>query len=890
MHEVGSSNRLKITVRGAVQGVGFRPFIYRLATGAGLAGWVNNSPQGVFIEVEGPRPALEAFLLRLEAERPPRSSIQSLEASWLDPVGYAGFSIRQSEAAGPRTALVLPDIATCPDCLAEIFDPHNRRHSYPFTNCTNCGPRFSIIESLPYDRANTSMKRFVMCPQCQAEYHDPLDRRFHAQPNACPACGPQLELWDRQGKLLAGLAAGTQPPPDERRSPEGSREALLAAADAIRQGQIVAVKGLGGFHLMVAAHNDQAVRRLRELKRREEKPFALMFPSVPAIKAVCEVSPLEERLLRSPEAPIVLLRRSHAPRSTLHAPTLSPSLAPGNPNLGVMLPYTPLHHLLLSALGFPVVATSGNLSDEPICTDEHEALERLGGIADLFLVHNRPIVRHVDDSIARVMMSRELVLRRARGYAPLPIHLPSAIRPLPSALPSAISDLPSAIPSAIGNRPFAIGNSVLAVGAHLKNTIALSVGPQVFISQHIGDLETDQSFEAFRRVIADFQSLYESRPTLIAADAHPDYLSIKFARELAASSSRGKEAPIPARDQHDYMEQGDVGSPLSSSGGEGRGEEADSPSSSSRRQEAQTSLPQPSTFTPQLITVQHHIAHVLSCMAENELEPPVLGVSWDGTGYGTDGTVWGGEFFLITETACERVAHLRQFPLPGGDAAVKEPRRTALGLLYEMFGEAAFAMTGLAPVQAFSSAEFGPLKTMLARRLNSPRTSSIGRLFDAAASLAGLRQQVRFEGQAAMELEFALDGAETTADAYELPIRSDHVSRFTFHAPLLLDWAPMIEALLSDLKTRLPVPLLSARFHNALAEAIVAVAKRVGQPRVVLSGGCFQNRYLTERTVERLQHEGFRPYWHQRIPPNDGGIALGQVLAALRQTRSVHPG
>ena len=901
MHEVGASNRLKITVRGAVQGVGFRPFIYRLATGAGLAGWVNNSPQGVFIEVEGHRPALEAFLLRLEAERPPRSSIQSLEASWLDPVGYTSFTIRASEAGGARTALVLPDIATCPDCLAEILDPHNRRHGYPFTNCTNCGPRFSIIESLPYDRANTSMKRFIMCPQCQAEYEDPLDRRFHAQPNACPACGPQLELWDRNGKVLSAPAKGARPsgcsnvgsprrqqqvpgsadnpmlvqpegcapfPPDERRSPAGSREALLAAADAIRQGQIVAVKGLGGFHLMVAAHNDQAVRRLRELKRREEKPFALVFPSLAAIQAACEVSALEERLLRSPEAPIVLLRRIHVPRATHHALALSPSLVPGNPNLGVMLPYTPLHHLLLTALSFPVVATSGNLSDEPICTDEHEALERLGGIADLFLVHNRPIVRHVDDSIVRVMMGRELVLRRARGYAPLPIHLRSAICHLPSASV----------------------DSVLAVGAHLKNAVALSVGPQVFISQHIGDLETDHSFEAFRRVIADFQSLYESSPAIIVADAHPDYLSTKFALDLVSRSSRRKEALIPTKNQHEVTEHAPCHSPLTSSGGEGPGEEVVLSYRSSPPHEAQSSTSQPSTPAPQFITVQHHIAHVLSCMAENDLEPPVLGVSWDGTGYGLDGTVWGGEFFLITETACERVAHLRQFPLPGGDAAVKEPRRTALGLLYEMFGEAAFAMTGLASLQAFSAVELGPLKTMLARRLNSPRTSSIGRLFDVAASLADLRQQVRFEGQAAMELEFALEGTEPTNDAYELPICSDHAPRTTHHAPLLLDWAPMIEALLSDLNRRLPIPLISARFHNALAEAIVAVAKRVGQSRVVLSGGCFQNRYLTERAVQRLQQEGFRPYWHQRIPPNDGGIALGQVVAALRESRSVHPG
>jgi hydrogenase maturation protein HypF len=757
----------------------------------------------VFIEVEGLQADLEAFLLRLEVEKPPRSSIQSLEASWLDPVGYVGFEIRQSDTGGAKTALVLPDIATCPDCLGEIFDSRNRRYGYPFTNCTNCGPRFSIIESLPYDRTNTSMKGFTMCSHCQAEYNDPRDRRFHAQPNACPVCGPHLELWDCQGTVLPAQVAqpeGSAPLlPDDRRSPEASRGAISAAADAIRQGQIVAVKGLGGFHLMVAAHNDEAVRRLRELKHREEKPFALMFPSLPPIKAACEVSPLEERLLRSPEAPIVLLRRKNSALRTPHS-ALPAALAPGNPNLGVMLPYTPLHHLLMSALGFPVVATSGNLSDEPICTDEHEALQRLGGIADLFLVHNRPIVRHMDDSIVRVMMGRELVLRRARGYAPLPIQLRSST-----------------------------GDAVLAVGAHLKNTITLAVGQQAFISQHIGDLETDQAHEAFRRVINDFQGLYESRPALIAADVHPDYLSTKFARDLGNAD------------------------------------------------------PQPSTLNPQLISVQHHVAHVLSCMAENDLEPPLLGVSWDGTGYGLDGTVWGGEFFLVTETSCERVAHLRQFRLPGGDKAVKEPRRVALGLLYEMFGEAAFSMTELAPVAAFSPGELGLLRTMLARNLNSPLTSSVGRLFDAVASLAGLRQQVHFEGQAAMELEFALEGS-ITAESYELPIVSGHESRITNHESLSLNWSPMVIAILADLKHGVPIGQISARFHNALAGAIVAVARQIGQPRVVLSGGCFQNRYLTERSVRRLQEASFRPYWHQRVPPNDGGISLGQVVAAQ------HPG
>jgi hydrogenase maturation protein HypF len=787
--------RLKLSVRGAVQGVGFRPFVFRLATELHLSGWVNNSSQGVFIEVEGPRAALEQFLLRLDAEKPPRSFIQSLEASWLDPADYDGFEIRKSQTGGGKTALVLPDIATCPDCLREIFDPANRRHRYPFTNCTNCGPRFSIIESLPYDRANTSMRKFTMCPQCQAEYDDPRDRRFHAQPNACPVCGPHLELWEC-GDVESSRNAGR----GHVRALQNT-DALLAAAKAIREGKIVAVKGLGGFHLMVDARSETAVCLLRERKHREEKPLALMFPSLDGIKAVCEVSPLEERLLRSPEAPIVLLKKLKTQNSKFKISSLT---APGNPYLGAMLPYTPLHHLLMAELGFPVIATSGNLSDEPICTDEHEALERLGGIADLFLVHNRPIVRHVDDSIVRVMLDRELVLRRARGYAPLPITLNPQL-------------------STPNSQP------ILAVGAHLKNAVALSVGEQVFISQHIGDLETEQAHAAFRHVIADFEKLYEAKPQIIAADLHPDYLSTKFAKEL----------------------EGRAGSSLPAVDGAQR------------------------IARPTIIGVQHHIAHVLSCMAENEIAPPILGVSWDGTGYGLDGTVWGGEFFLVTDKDAERVAHFRPFRLPGGDKAVKEPRRTAVGLLYEMSGDKVFKQKKLATVATFTASELAALKTMLARGVNSPPTSSVGRLFDAVASLVNLRQQIRFEGQAAMELEFALDGVDTE-ETYSLSLVTRHLS-------LVLDWSPMIEVILADVKRGVSVGEISAKFHNTLVEAIIAIAKRVGQNRVMLSGGCFQNRYLTERAVRRLQAEGFRPYWHQRVPPNDGGIALGQVVAALRQ-------
>ena len=712
--------RLKAAVRGAVQGVGFRPFIFRLATELGLAGWVNNTPQGVFIELEGSRPELEKFLLRIDAEKPPRSFIQSLEASWLDPVGYSGFEIRESETGGVKTTLVLPDIATCPECCREIFNRKNRRYFYPFTNCTHCGPRFSIIESLPYDRANTSMKGFVMCPRCRAEYDNPRDRRFHAQPNACPDCGPRVELRGggpaSQRRNAADLAARA----NQAGTSGGSNATLLAAANAIRSGSIVAVKGLGGFQLLAAAHNDRAVRRLRDLKHREEKPFALMFPSLAAVKTVCKVSPLEARLLHSPESPIVLLRQN-----AKCGAQIASSIAPGNPNLGVMLPYTPLHHLLMSLLGFPVVATSGNLRDEPICIDNQEALERLGGIADLFLVHNRPIVRHVDDSIVRIMMGRELVLRRARGYAPLPItlHAPR----LGAAKQSGDGFMLHAPP-------------VLAVGAHLKNTVALSIGPQVFISQHIGDLETELAFEAFRRVIADFEKLYEATPAIIAADAHPDYLSTKYALERRA----------PARREAGTQSQ-------ASSVGTVPG-------------------------APRVVQVQHHVAHVLSCMAENELEPPVLGVSWDGTGHGLDGTVWGGEFFAVTEADCRRVAHIRPFRLLGGDRAVREPRRAALGLLYEMFGNAAFDMKNLPPLNGLEPHTFATLRSVLERGPNSPLTSSAGRLFDAVAALIGLRQETHFEGQAAMELEFALDSV-ITGEFYP----SSLVPRA---GSLMLDWAP----------------------------------------------------------------------------------------------------
>ena len=763
--------RLRLTVCGAVQGVGFRPFVYRLARELGADGWVRNSTAGVVIEVEGRRSTLDAFRARLGADGPPRASIHSLEASWLDEAGYAGFQILSSMGEGPLSALVLPDIGICGDCRREILDPLNRRYRYPFTNCTNCGPRFSIIEALPYDRGNTSMKRFDMCPDCRREYDDPDDRRFHAQPNACPACGPHLALWDESGRALAGRDA-----------------ALRGAVESIRAGRIVAVKGLGGFHLLVDARNEDAVRRLRARKHREEKPLAVMYADLASVDRDCTISAAEARVLTSPESPIVLLaRRAGGP------PELAAAVAPGNPNLGVLLPYTPLHLLLMHDVAGPVVATSGNRTDEPICTDERDAVGRLGHIADVFLVHDRPIVRHVDDSIVRVMLDRELVLRRARGYAPLP--------------------LPIEPPSA----------PVLALGAHLKNTVALASGSNVFVSQHIGDLESAEASDAFVRVIADFQRLYDVTPVAVVADLHPDYRSSRYAETLGVPVAR----------------------------------------------------------------VQHHVAHVAACMAENDVKGPVLGVAWDGTGFGTDGTVWGGEFIAVGNATFTRVACLRPFRLPGGDRAIREPRRSALGVLQAIAGNGAIAVPSKTAA-AFCETEQALLLEAMARGVNSPVTTSAGRLFDAMASLSGLRQRAGFEGQAAMDLEFAI--APGTPGVYPFALSEDPAA-FAVGSwqapPLVIDWAPMVRTLIADVEAGVPAGVVAGRAHNTMAEMIVAVAEFFNEPAVVLSGGCFQNRYLTERSVVRLREAGFRPYWHQRIPPNDGGISLGQIAAYLRAKESL---
>jgi hydrogenase maturation protein HypF len=551
-------------------------------------------------------------------------------------------------------------------------------------------------------------------------------------------------------------------------------EALRRAAAAVKDGLVVAVKGLGGFHLMVDARNESAVCRLRQRKRREEKPFALMLPSLNDIRQHAEVDAIAERLLRSPESPIVLVRRRTSGG-------LAASIAPGNPYLGVMLPYTPLHHLLMQAIQAPVVATSGNVSDEPICIHEQEAIVRLQGIADLFLVHNRPIVRHVDDSVVRVMAGRELVLRRARGFAPLPVVVAGA------------------------------APDVVAVGAHQKNTIAASVGDQVFISQHIGDLETVPAYGAFQQVLADFANLYELQTKTLACDQHPDYFSTQYAREQSGV---------------------------------------------------------------EVVAVQHHYAHALSCMAENQVAAPALGVAWDGSGYGPDETVWGGEFLRITLNGFERFARLRTFQLAGGEKAVKEPRRVALSILHETFGADLRECGEIKTLQAFTAEERRVLEGMLDRDVRSPRASSAGRLFDAVASMIGLRQVCRFEGQAAMELEFLTHNVECDV-AYPFEVTNSGKGRS-------VDWAPMVRAIVGDVHTEVSNRVIAAKFHNTLVEMMIRVAKECGEEKIAISGGCFQNRYLTERAVQRLRAEGFRPYWHQRVPPNDGGIALGQVAAVSR--------
>lgn len=748
--------RLRLEIQGIVQGVGFRPFVYQLAQQFGLKGWVNNSTMGVTIEVEGGRSPLDLFLKKLQTELPVNARIDTLTSDYLEPVHFQEFVIHRSQL-GEKTAIVLPDLATCSACLAEIFDPNNRRYHYPFTNCTHCGPRYSIIETLPYDRPLTSMVDFPMCADCQREYEDPGDRRFHAQPNACPKCGCHLAFLSNQGTIIAQREA-----------------ALNHAIDALQRGEIIALKGLGGFQLLVDASSVAAVAKLRQKKQRPDKPFAVMYPDLDRLNHDCKVSALEEKLLLSPASPIILLQKKQGF-------SLALNVAPDNPNLGVMLPYTPLHHLLLTTLNFPVVTTSGNLSDEPICIDEQEALDRLRHIADYFLIHNRRILRPVDDSVVRVINQIPIILRRSRGYAPEPILLKQPLN-----------------------------QNILALGAHLKNTVAITQKDRIFVSQHIGDLSNQQTVQAMENTLKKLSQIYDFKPDIITCDLHPDYLSTQYAKTLA------QQLNIP------------------------------------------------------LIPVQHHQAHIYACIAEHHLELPILGVAWDGTGYGEDGTIWGGEFFSVEANHCQRIASIKPFPLLGGDQANKEPRRSALSLLLQVFGSIDSIPQNISILKAFSPQELNILTTMWAKKINTPLTSSIGRIFEAIASILGLGQRSSFEGQAAMALEFLI-GNRKTDDHYSFTLENEqNISRINLKS--------MIQAIVKDVELGIEQSLISAKFHQTLVEIILKVAQKNQHKNIVLAGGCFQNKYLLERTIQRLEAENFQVYYPQRFPPNDGAIALGQII------------
>lgn len=746
--------RVKIIVKGAVQGVGFRPFIFRLANEFGLKGFVLNSSSGVLIEAENDKPILDNFILRIQKEKPPASIINSLEFSFLDPVNFNLFEIRESSDDETKSTLILPDISVCCDCVNEMLDPKNRRYLYPFINCTNCGPRYSIIEALPYDRPNTSMREFLMCDDCKQEYLDPSNRRFHAQPIACHACGPQVKFYNNLSNYLAE-----------------KNDAINLLIQKIIEGKIIALKGIGGYQLIADAGNDTAVKELRKRKHREEKPFALMFPDLQSVKSICEVDELEERLLLSPESPIVILKKKNLENSLIN---ISELVAPANPYLGIMLPYSPLHHLLIKQLNKPIIATSANISEEPIIIDDNEAFEKLNNIADYFLIHNREILRQVDDSIARIVAGREMIIRRARGFAPLPFQYKG------------------------------LKTNFLSVGAHLKNTISMNVGENIFLSQHIGDLSSAEACSAFEKTIQDFQSLYNVKNHTIVSDLHPDYYSTNYAK----------------------------------------------------------------TKTESLFQIQHHCAHIAACAAENELDDELLGVCWDGTGYGDDGKIWGGEFFLYSKQEIKRAAHFHYFPLPGGDYAVKEPRRTAIGLMYEIFKDEVFNQHII--VKNFSADEIALIKQALIKKINCPLTSSAGRLFDAVSSLLNISQRMRFEGQAAMNLEFI--AGNFTEEIYNYDLIENET--------IVIDWQKMFLEILDEIKNDVSSEIISAKFHNTMTEIICTIAKRFHKEKVVLSGGVFQNVYLLKRTIEKLTASGFKPYWHQRIPTNDGGISVGQIVAA----------
>jgi hydrogenase maturation protein HypF len=747
--------RKSIEITGIVQGIGFRPFVYNLALIHSIRGWVLNNEKGVLIDAEGEDGALEHFIEGLTRLAPPLARIETLKTRPLEPRGYSHFEIKLSKGSSEGFTLISPDVATCNACLTELFSPGDFRHRYPFINCTLCGPRFTIIKDIPYDRHKTTMASFTMCPVCRKEYENPVDRRFHAQPNACPACGPSLRLADRKGETLSG-------------------DALDRTLSLLLQGSIVAVKGIGGFHLVCNAENHAAVSGLRSRKFREDKPFAVMCRDMEEVKAHCSLQEEEERLLCSPERPIVLLNRKKDS-------SIAPSVAPFQKTLGVMLPYSPLHHLLLRGPLKSLVMTSGNVSDEPIAFKNQEAFHRLSEIADFFLFHDRDIHMRCDDSVVRVFQDRPYVLRRSRGYVPFPIKLSIDLE------------------------------MILACGGELKNTFALTRGPYVFVSHHIGDLENMETLFSFEQGIEHFRNLFSIEPKAVAYDLHPEYLSTKYALSL-------------------------------------------------------TGIPK--------VGIQHHHAHVVSAMAENGLDGEVIGVALDGTGFGNDGTIWGGEFLRADLRDFKRVAHLRQVPMPGGSMAIKEPWRMAFAYLFEAFGDKALDLE-LDWIKRRDPQKCGVLKKMLERRVNSPRTSSMGRLFDAVSSLLSVRDTVNYEGQAAAELEMMADPEDQEEYPFEIQEKEQ---------PMVVDPMELVRGVVQDLTRGRSPSRISGKFHRTVARLVVETCRKIqldsGLDRVVLSGGVFQNILLLAFVVDGLKETGFEVYTHHLVPTNDGGISLGQAVIA----------
>ena len=751
---------IEITVRGVVQGVGFRPFVHRLASRFGLAGWVENTPGSVVIHVEGDAAALSRFRARFGPEIPPAARVTRLSVRKATPTGVSGFTIRASRRDGIALSTIPPDIATCPGCLRELADPADRRHRYPFTNCTNCGPRFTIVTSLPYDRERTSMDAFPMCDACRKEYGDPLDRRFHAEPNACPACGPRLSVRDESGA------------PMETDDPIGT------ATRAILAGSIVAVRGLGGFQLAVDATNDGAVRALRKRKRREEKPFAVMFRDVGSVRAAAYLASADEAILRSPQAP-VLLARARAGSS------LASSVSTGLPTAGVFLPYTPLHRMLLDRADRPLVMTSGNASDEPIAIGNDEATSRLRGIADLFLLHDREVVQRSDDSVVRRVGRGIYPIRRARGFVPAPVILPRSF------------------PDVVG------------LGGEMKSTFCFVKGDAAYLSQHIGDLEQAPVRDFYEEAYRFFRRFLDSRPRAACHDLHPAYFTTAFADRAGAD---------------------------------------------------------------RLFALQHHKAHIYSALADTGFAGKAVGVAFDGTGYGEDGAIWGGEFFDIDGMDVRRAGHLAYFPLPGGDAAVRDPWRTALSLLRETLGTAEADAAARELFPEVPAASIRLVLEALEKRINVAPTSSAGRLFDAVSAICGLCARSSYEGQAPM----ALEGVSARAAAGTYPFTLASVG-----GQLTVDWKDMVLGTVADVRGRLPAGTISRRFHDTLAAAIVAAASRLAERsdarHVVLSGGVFQNVTLLARVLSGLRKRKLSPLIHRQVPANDGGISLGQAYYAAAQ-------